>query len=534
MDEKQKNNHKTRFPKSAIIVIAVLVVAAVIIYLVWNPGVTNQTDNTAATTDYAPATVADVTAGQMLSKSYCRSCHMYPSPDLLNRGKWKTLLPQMGLRLGIKEHRGEDYTTTIKDYTPPAKPALTDKQWQNILDFYMNTAPLKLPAQNRQVQITRELPFFTFKTPGDSFLGKQVLGSYVKIDNSVKPARIFVADGQSHKLFMLTNKLKVLDSINTTGPVVDLLFDKDKIWVCTIGRELGANIDKLGTITELKISPAGKMALNTKPIFDKLARPVQVLAADLNGDKNTDYLICEFGSLTGELSWMENKGDGTFTRHIISSLPGAIKAYFDYSTNKTTPDIWVLFAQGEEGIYHYTNNGSGQFQEKRILEFPPIYGSSFFELVDVNHDGYKDIVYTCGDNGNATLVLKPYHGVYVFLNDKHGNYIQKYFYPINGCYKAIARDFDGDGNIDIATISLFTDARQTDEGFVYLKNLGGLNFKPYALPLDTRFERAVTMDVGNLNGVGKPDLVIGNAYFDFGPFGYNIKESLFFILKNKQ
>ncbi len=51
---------------------------------------------------------------------------------------------------------------------------------------------------------------------------------------------------------------------------------------------------------------------------------------------------------------------------------------------------------------------------------------------------------------------------------------QKYFFPINGCYKAMARDFDGDGDLDIATISFFADyEHQPEEGFVYLENKGG-------------------------------------------------------------
>jgi tetratricopeptide (TPR) repeat protein len=48
---------------------------------------------------------------------------------------------------------------------------------------------------------------------------------------------------------------------------------------------------------------------------------------------------------------------------------------------------------------------------------------------DFNNDGYKDILYTCGDNADySSNVLKSYHGVYIFLNDGHNNFSQKYFF----------------------------------------------------------------------------------------------------------
>ncbi|GAC1481344.1 MAG: hypothetical protein NVS1B13_03280 [Flavisolibacter sp.] len=179
------------------------------------------------------------------------------------------------------------------------------------------------------------------------------------------------------------------------------------------------------------------------------------------------------------------------------------------------PDLWVLFAQAEEGIFLFTNKGKGIFEQKEILRFPPMNGSSYFELADFNKDGYPDILYTCGDNADYSQVLKPFHGVYIFLNDKSNHFTQKYFFPINGCYKAIARDFDGDGDLDIATISFFADyARQPEEGFVYLKNDGNFDFKPYSLPGAT-VGRWLTMDAGDIDGDGKIDLVLGN--FSVGP-----------------
>ncbi|MEO6977839.1 MAG: hypothetical protein ABI113_05645, partial [Mucilaginibacter sp.] len=283
-----------KFPKSAAIALVIIVAVGVTVYLVWQPSNSPVNQNSGTSATDRPATQESIARGKLLSQTYCQSCHMYPEASLLNRFKWKNVFPQMGLRMGIKAHNGESYTESIKgrDLVVPAKPLLNDEQWQDIIDFYMNAAPISLPKQNRTIQIKRQLPFFSYEEPADAFSGKQVLGCYVKIDNTVKPARIFVANGITSKLYLFNNKLKAIDSVSTAGPVVDMLFDHENIFVCTIGKDLGANSDKFGTVTPLHISKPGKMALDSHPLFSGLGRPVQVLAADLNGDNKTDYVIC--------------------------------------------------------------------------------------------------------------------------------------------------------------------------------------------------------------------------------------------------
>jgi hypothetical protein len=241
-----------------------------------------------------------------------------------------------------------------------------------------------------------------------------------------------------------------------------------------------------------------------------LARPVQVSSCDLNNDHLVDYLVCEFGNLAGALSWMENRGKEKYLKHIIRAEPGVIKAYIDDYNHDGLQDVWALFAQGEEGIFLFTNKGNGMFGTTQILRFPSVYGSTYFEFADFNKDGLKDIVYTCGDNADYSPVLKPYHGMYIFLNEGGNHFTQKYFFPINGCYKAMARDFDQDGDLDIAAISFFADfADQPEEGFVLLKNEGGLKFQPYSIP-ESGKGRWLTMETGDLDGDGKIDIMLGN------------------------
>ena len=475
--------------------------------------------------------------GKALSSKYCGTCHLEPDPSLLDSKTWENgVLPQMGPRLGIFEHWFKEYPSerhnrNLDRSYYPSKPLLSFDDWQHIINYYIATSPdsLSINYARKTLKTTHlfkvEIPSIDYQMPATGL---------VKFARLSQTPELIISDVLRNRLYRFGSELQCFDSIKTSGPIVDLDIENGALYGCNIG-QLNPHIGKLGSTESFVINAAGKLGTGSGSNLKGLERPVQLIREDFNLDGKPDFLVCEFGYLTGALSLMIAKSDVEYDRHIISTMPGAIKAYTGGYNNDKLPDIWVLFAQGDEGIYLFKNLGNGKFDEQRILRFPPSYGSSFFELVDFNKDGYSDIVYTAGDNADFSPILKPYHGVYIFQNDGKNNFKQEFFYPINGCYKALARDFDKDGDLDIATISFFADYKNNpQESFVYLENQGELEFTPYSIP-QASDGRRLTMDAGDIDKDGRIDLVLGN--FSVAPAINKMEEKwqkgpAFIVLKN--
>jgi hypothetical protein len=269
-------------------------------------------------------------------------------------------------------------------------------------------------------------------------------------------------------------------------------------------------------------------------VLDKLHRPVQTIPADLDQDGREDLVVVSFGHQLGHFSWFENRGDGRFEERILLDRPGTVHAEVLDANADGRPDVFVMMAQAREGIYLLLNEGRGRFALTPLVEQPPTWGFAGFDVGDFNRDGKIDLLAVNGDNGDFGLPPKPYHGLRIYLNDGTNRFHEAFFYPMPGAYRALARDFDGDGDLDIAAIAYYPDfTSASPENFVYLENIGApssrsarattenqgtgsepgatksLQFLPHTLA-ESADGRWMTLDAGDLDGDGDIDLALGS------------------------
>ena len=459
-----------------------------------------------------------------LAKSYCGSCHLFPQPELLAKEQWQDgVLPNMGYRLGVKSATQSPYKDMSFKETAilqkagifPSQPLISDKNWDQIVSFYLDRAPDKLPI----VEISEVDQSLRLFKPAPIFLGGRAQPLITML--VYQDSKIYVGDRRGY-LYLINMEDNKVDSLFLGFPPSDLARSRDStLTVLTLGA-MDPNDLSQGEL--IKLFPSDNNHWTAETLVPNLPRPVHFSYADLNNDNKDEVIVCSFGNQMGRISWYEYLNNDTWTEHILKPVPGAIRSeVYDFNKDQLL-DIMVMFAQGDEGITIFYNQGDGTFTESRVLRFHPVFGSSDFNLVDFNNDGLMDLACTNGDNADYSYSLKPYHGLRVYLNKGGDQFEETYFYPMDGASKVETADFDLDGDFDLAVISFFPDFTKPElESFVFLENQGNGKFEPKSFP-DAAGGSWLVMERGDIDKDGDEDLLLGSFTLRVTPTPDTIQE----------
>ncbi|MDT0607549.1 FG-GAP repeat domain-containing protein [Croceitalea rosinachiae] len=437
---------------------------------------------------------------EVLYNQYCASCHIVPKIDELPKDIWEnSILPDMLSRMDIEEMY-QNPITAKSGFRPKIK--LQD--WLLLKNYIISLAPDKLPLtqlpNNSIIEQFHSKPLALDDQNG-AFI------TYLESDQQ----RLFFGDISSSLRSYNFNSNNITQHYQGKTPITWFNHQESLEIVTEVGILDPSELEQ-GKLFS-------KISGDTLGLSIKFHRPVHTLVEDLNKDGKQELVVSEFGDKTGSLSLLiKNDSMGYYKKELLNQ-PGCIRTIAKDMNKDGRTDLITLTSQAMESITILYQEDNLKFRADKVLEFRSVYGSSWYELVDYNGDGFDDIITVNGDNADKSYVHKPYHGMRIHLNDGSNNFKETYFYPLNGATRVLARDFDQDGDVDFGLISTFPDYEKAPElSFVYLENKDSKNYNFTTKVLtDPNAGRWFLMDAADIDSDGDEDIILSSFTYVFTP-----------------
>ena len=451
-----------------------------------------------------------------LYDDYCTSCHIAPEIESLPKHLWKNIvLPEMGARMGVRNpsynpYKGltyDEHEARLKTGLYTLAPIITNEEWNLLKEFIIQEAPDSVVMP--KISITnRSLNDFVPKPRSFKAL-KDAMYTYLNVDDN--NGIIVLGDMKGRLLTYDFIQDTLVSKGNFSRPITAYNKKGDMEYITAVGN---LNPSELASGKIFMVSNGKANAI--PEIFH---RPVHTVVQDLNKDGSDEILVSEFGHLTGSLTLLRQKEANIFDRQVLLNQPGVLQAVIKDMNGDDLEDIVALFTQGDESIMIFYQEDNLKFRREKVIRFSPIYGSSWFELIDFDGDGDDDIVTVHGDNADKTYIPKPYHGMRLHINDGKNNFEEKYFYPMNGATRIVSRDFDQDGDFDFGLLSTFPNYENPKESsFIYLENKNALTFTfEDSTFKESDYARWLLIDAGDVDGDGDEDIILSAFPYVFTP-----------------
>ena len=457
------------------------------------------------------------------ARKVCGSCHGYAPPDILPRENWRDEFVRM---MFIREGR-----------TPPiGPPGIVNRtvqlppDFEQVLPFYMSHAPERLPAPEAWPQPAGTPLAFTRRAMAIPGMSGTPAVSHVRLVDLDGDGQLDVLGTDMRQGLVFSGNpnapggtLAEMASIPHPAHVTLADVDKDGVQdllVAEMGEFFPADHAK-GAAIWMRGLAKGKYGAFW---LDGWPRVASIDPADFNGDGKIDLAVAAFGwRKTGQVAVLENRttspSQPSFVTHTIDPRAGSIQLVPADLNRDGRMDFVTLLAQEHETVLAFINTGAGgfTFERKVVYAAPhPNWGSSGFELVDLDKDGDLDVLLTHGDTFDDGIV-KPYHGIQWLENRGGYPFVDRPIAPMPGVHRAQAADLDGDGDLDVVASALLAGGSDVDEktlpALAWLEQTAPGTFTRHTIAMG--FPRHATLDLGDIDRDGDIDIVTGN--FSIGP-----------------
>jgi len=443
-------------------------------------------------------TIVEDKYSERLAKQACGKCHAFPLPESMFREDWeKGAFPYLEDLLGLDELSNYDETTQ-EDLR---------KRWEFIKSYYLTNS-------------SKKTPIASFKQSTDSLFGH--LNSSWGLDvtaihHNPELGLVFVGDAKSRSVKVYDQSLQLVKTFEADKVPCDFELIGDRLYVCS-HQSLDPIDDNSGEVGFITDSGQGEY----QPILKGLNRPTRYVPFDHSGENYA--VLCEFGIRKGKIT-LYRSGES----HLVISMSGAIDCRVLDADSDGQPEVYILVAQEHECLIRLTLSPSGTVDQKVLIKKQPGWGFTAMAMLDVEGDGSIDILLSNGDTTEFRSNPRGYHGIrhYDFDQDQ---LVERQFIPAHGVMDFTVLDAEGDGDLDIASVSYFADFGNRPQQAAMLHRRDGSKFVSQTLAgyAQGKWCRIAS---GDIDGDGDPDLFLGALNYHTVKRGYENDDSYLRSLK---
>lgn len=463
-----------------------------------------------------PPAVDIVTIGDQVD-TFCGDCHATPLPEHFPKDRWLELV-----------------SNGYQFYTDSGRSDLVEPALHEVVEFYRRQAPpyfatpvfpavaqsSPIQFESRDVDIGRPprppfavafMTWFAARSDDERQLvfGDMMQGGLYVTDLSATPATEVTLKSPAHiqPCDLDGDGLRDLLVADLGGYQAEDHLRGRVVWIHRNGSDWDA----------------------PRVLAANIGRVADARAGDFDADGDQDVVVAEFGwRKTGGLFLLLNQGgqgsDPQFIRQDLDGRHGAIHVPpIDLDADGRL-DFIALISQEHETIEAFINVGHEfnppqvQFERRILFEANnPAYGCSGIDLADLDQDGDVDLVLTNGDVLDTTMV-RPYQGISWLENCGDFPFVHHWITAMPGVQRALTKDLDGDGDLDIAAVALLPEGLVTESEFrsldsvIWLEQTAPGEFQRRAVETGASWHAA--LEISDVDQDGAADLLVGNFLLD--------------------